>query len=131
MYLLDTSVLIALFEKSEISSEISDFIGDNEFFISPLTTYEILMERDGQYFIDTKERLNKIQLVPFTSKSADVAVEIYKDLKKKGKMIKHIDILIASCALKNNLIVLTLDNHFKNISNLRTKIFELNNIEKN
>ncbi|MBI2565365.1 hypothetical protein HYV79_05295 [Candidatus Woesearchaeota archaeon] len=44
---------------------------------------------------------------------------LVKEHKQKGKMIPLFDLITASCAISNNAVLITLDNHFKNLIELK------------
>jgi tRNA(fMet)-specific endonuclease VapC len=61
-------------------------------------------------------------LLPFTQKVADVAAELYADLRKQGQPIDDIDLLIAGTAIANELILVTNNRkHFDRITQLEVE----------
>jgi tRNA(fMet)-specific endonuclease VapC len=75
---------------------------------------------------DAKKQLEKFerfvelnQILPFDLNVARKAAEIYADLRKKGLVIGHNDVLIAATAIVNDLVLVTNNtNHFGRISEL-------------
>ena len=68
------------------------------------------------------ERLNDYPLLNTTKKTAIVFSELLHSVKKKGKMIPHFDLFIAALAIENDMILITRDNHFKEIPELKSII---------
>jgi len=51
----------------------------------------------------------------------DKAAEVDSDLRKSGSRIPDADVLIASVALENDLVLVTDDGHFDNILQLKAE----------
>ncbi|NJL13115.1 MAG: type II toxin-antitoxin system VapC family toxin [Microscillaceae bacterium] len=63
--------------------------------------------------------LSLIHILPFDSACANIAVEIYQNLKARNQLISANDLFIASVALVNHLSIATLNtNHFSRITDL-------------
>ncbi|OGW57368.1 MAG: hypothetical protein A2Y48_04325 [Nitrospirae bacterium RIFCSPLOW2_12_42_9] len=59
-------------------------------------------------------------ILSLTEDSVAISSALYTSLRKKGKLIDDIDILIAGVALSNNLALVTNnEGHFKNIKGLK------------
>ncbi len=71
------------------------------------------------------DNLNSFYLLNTTANSAKLFSEIRYELEKSGRMIPLFDILIASIAIDSGMILLTTDEHFKQIPGL--KVILLNN----
>ncbi len=66
------------------------------------------------------EFVSKNKVLPVTKHSVSISAEIYAKLRKEGKPLDDIDILIAGIAFANNLILVTHNrNHFERIKKLR------------
>ena len=59
-----------------------------------------------------------MQILDFSSEACEEASLIFCELKKSGKMISELDILIAAIAKTNGEAILTLDQHFKSIKGI-------------
>lgn len=58
-------------------------------------------------------------ILPLTEDSTVISSDLYTSLRKTGKLIDDIDILIAGVALSNNLVLVTHnENHFKRLEGL-------------
>jgi predicted nucleic acid-binding protein len=116
---LDSSILIEHFRiKDKSKSKLFELSKYYNFAITSIVKYEILRgnkEKDLYW----NNLFNYFEILPFDSKSAEIASEIYKKLKSINKLIDTDDLLIASISLKNNLKLATLNNnHFSRISGL-------------
>jgi predicted nucleic acid-binding protein len=66
------------------------------------------------------ELLNIISLLEFDEKASKKAAEIFEHLRKKGKIVDALDVMIASIAITNNEPLLTFNKkHFENIPGLK------------
>ena len=121
MYLIDTSALIEMMDATEKGASLLLEIGENPVLISAVTRYEYLSYFTGKSLEEEKRILRNLPVIDFTSDCADVAVEIHNTLKAQGNIIKQSDIMIASTCKKNNLILVTLDEHFSRVPGLSIK----------
>lgn len=122
-YLLDTNIVSYYLKgidnlKDKVSSNIELLS------ISIISYYEIV---SGLQSIDAKKRIAEfekfcelIDIINLDKASISASCKIYATLKKSGKLIDDIDILIAGVALSNNLLMVT-DNtdHFERIEGLK------------
>ena len=92
--------------------------------LSIISYYEML---GGLKHKDAYRQLDKFQvfmkdstvLLPVTDYSCQIASEIYAMLRKQGKPLDNMDILIASIAIENELVLVTHNRkHFGRIKNL-------------
>ena len=119
--LVDTSILIDLFRKTDKSKSIlvSLVRQDYNYCISSVTEYEIYTGATlGQ--VDFWDNfLQKTDVLPFDRAAAKIAVDLNKMLKRKRKLIETADLFIAATALANNLPFATLNRkHFDRIDEL-------------
>ncbi|MDI6687994.1 MAG: type II toxin-antitoxin system VapC family toxin [Desulfobacterales bacterium] len=124
---LDTNIITAFLKNdSRVVERVSDYL---EFFdkltINIISYYEILR---GLKDLGNEEKLcrfdNFIQeneLVFITKDTIKKAAEIYAYLKKEGNLIEDADILMASTAIVEDLVLITNNiKHFKRVKGLRT-----------
>ncbi|MBU4260067.1 MAG: type II toxin-antitoxin system VapC family toxin [Proteobacteria bacterium] len=124
---LDTNIITAFLKNdSRVVERVSDYL---EFFdkltINIISYYEILR---GLKDLGNEEKLrmfdNFIQeneLVFITKDTIEKAAEIYAYLKKEGNLIEDADILMASTAIVEDLVLITNNiKHFKRVKGLRT-----------
>jgi len=125
---LDTNIITAFLKKDlRVVSRVSDYL---EFFdrltINIISYYEILR---GLKDLGNEEKLRKfeefVQENEFISIGKDTvikAAEIYAYLKKQGNLIEDADILMASIAIVENLVLVTNNiKHFERIESLTTE----------
>lgn len=121
-YLLDTNIVIQILNKKGLTLDIEGF--STNIFLSSTVIGELMY---GAYN-STKVDENIKKIINFAGDfyildiDVDTATEygkIKSELKKKGKPIPENDIWIAATAMKNNLILVTQDVHFKEIEGLK------------
>ncbi len=85
-----------------------------------VTRFELLCGARSQKENEViEECLSGFKILPFDDRSSNEAAGIYRDLKRRGKMIAIRDILIAGIALANGLYVATRNvKDFKRIRGL-------------
>lgn len=112
MYLLDTNILIYFFKNQGRVTEYLANLSPDNIYISSITLFELYtgiakstmpQKREQQL----KQLLSQINVITFNETSAQIAAIIRTDLERKGTPIGVLDILIASTALANNLILVT------------------------
>lgn len=94
--------------------------------LSIITYYEIL---SGLKHRDAKKQLDfflefcaQNTVLPLTQGAADVAAEIYAELRRNGQPIDDIDLLIAGTAIANGLTLLSQNRkHFDRINRLEVE----------
>ncbi len=121
MILLDTSVLIELFRAKDKTQTLFFQLAANEedFAISSLTHYEVFIGSNDTQNKFWEDLLQVIQIIPFDMECSQRAVEIYKDLKKRNKLIELTDLVIAATAIAKGCPIVTRNTkHFDRIKNL-------------
>jgi tRNA(fMet)-specific endonuclease VapC len=123
--MLDTDVLSEYLRGNpQVVSKVEEYLKEFDFIsLSIITYYEIL---NGLLFKDAKKQLKSFnafvelcKVIPLTLRIAKIAAAIQSDLRKKGIQIGHTDTLIASCAIANDLQLITNNTrHFKRIEKL-------------
>lgn len=119
--MLDTSILIEYFRKQ--NKERSKFYQLKKekfsFAISIITVYEIYIGANENQKLLWDDMFKKFKIFPLNESSIYVAVDIYKTLKRKNKLIEISDIFIAATAKANNLQICTNNKkHFDRIEGL-------------
>jgi len=124
-YLLDTNIISYYLKGIEnLKEKITTNI--DSLSISIISYYEII---SGLQSIDANKRINEfekfcklIDIINLDKASILGSCKIYASLKKSGRLIDDIDILIAGIALSNNLVMVT-DNtdHFERIGGLKVE----------
>ena len=123
---MDTNIITAFLKNdSRVVERVSDYL---EFFdkltINIISYYEILR---GLKDLGNEEKLRRFdnfiqenELVLITKDTIEKAAEIYAYLKKEGNLIEDADILMASTAIVEDLVLITNNiRHFKRVKDLR------------
>ncbi|AEE48642.1 type II toxin-antitoxin system VapC family toxin [Haliscomenobacter hydrossis] len=121
MICLDTSILIDFFRKEKKENSLFFRLTQQYriFTVSVITEYEIFVGSNQEQQEFWENFFSRIVVLPFDSASSQVAVQIFKDLKAKNKLIEIPDILIAATAINNNLPLATTNlKHFDRIEGL-------------
>jgi predicted nucleic acid-binding protein len=70
--------------------------------------------------IKVRDFLSHIKILPFCENSVEIFAEYKASLKKSGNMISDMDLMIASIAMANNMIMVTNNSkHFNRIKELK------------
>lgn len=123
--LLDTDILSELFKgNSSVNARASEYLREHSrCTISHITQYEILKglkAKKAQKQIDAFLLFCKANIVlPITDAVILTAADLYATLRGQGTIISDADIIVASIAITNNLVLVTNNiNHFSRISSL-------------
>ena len=124
-FLIDTSALIDVFISRSSSEKIRELVRGKEFFVSSITVYEFNKAKNPDSRI--LEFLKNCPVLGFNVDEAKIASMISKELRKNGKAINEMDILISAIAITNRLTVVTKDKDFEEVENVlkefKVKIF--------
>lgn len=125
-HLLDTDTISFFFRgipsvKEKVEALLT---AEESIYISATSYYEIC---NGLYYKDAKKQLARFQefasycnILPFHQAIADIAAQIFADLRKNGKTVGHTDILIAATAIYHDLELITNNTkHFQDIASLK------------
>jgi len=125
---LDTNIITAFLRKDlTVVKTVSDYL---EFFdrltINIISYYEILrgLEDLGneQKTMRFEEFIQENELVSIRKETIEKAAEIYAYLKREGNLIEDADILMASIAIVEDLVLITNNiSHFRRVEGLRTE----------
>lgn len=123
--LVDTDILSMFFRNNlNVASHFREYLNQHEKVnLSIITFYEIL---SGLRFKGALKQLNSFleftknnTILPLTEDSTIISSDLYADLRKTGRLIDDIDLLIAGIALSNRLVLVTHnEKHFKRIKGL-------------
>jgi len=114
MYLLDSDIVIDILKGN------SDYLKEYELDDSAITAIsygEVLFGIEDE---KDKEMLdNEFLSFNYDKTCAEIFSIVKHLLHSKGRIIPMTDMQIASTAIKHNLVLMTRDNHFKDISGLK------------
>ena len=128
-FLVDTSTLIEIENNNEVVVKGLERLRNNtpqaSLYISIFTYSEFyygIINKSEKNKHKVVERLNDYPLLNTTRKTAIVFSELLHSVKKKGRIIPHFDLFIAALAIENDMMLITGDNHFKEIPELKSII---------
>ena len=123
---LDTNIITAFLKNDlRVVDRVSDYLEHfDKLTINIISYYEILR---GLKDLANDEKIRMFEdfiqeneLVSIKKETVEKAAEIYAYLKKEGNMIEDADILMASTAIVENLVLITNNiKHFKRIKGLK------------
>lgn len=121
IFLVDTSAWLFALRKDanpEIKSRLDNLLRDDCVAIMGMVKLELLGgTRTHEEFKRLKSRLDALTYVSMEELSLwDIAYELAFNLRRKGLTIPYTDILIASAAIKDDLVLIHADNHFDEIA---------------
>jgi tRNA(fMet)-specific endonuclease VapC len=123
-YLLDTNICVFLFKEKYNVREQLNRVGFENCFISEITLAELMYGAECSADIEKNRTqinnlVHQIKIIPVFNALAVYAKE-KSLLRKSGKMIDDLDILIGATAIANNLILVT-DNekHLNRLSKIK------------
>ena len=119
--LVDTSVIIDYLRKTKKEESIFwKVINNYDCVISVVTIFELYSGAKNKQHIEAVDKvISFLEILSFDTPQAKLASKIFKILKEKNKLIEFRDIFIASCAIGENIPLVTLnDKHFKRIEDL-------------
>ena len=121
-YLLDTDVCIELIKHYECVLDKVETVGADHCFVTEVTIAELFY---GAAKSGRPEQFNDVDYIlqSFDLKPLLPSLRLYGEnkaiLEDKGQMIGEFDLLIGSCAVYNNLIMVTSNlKHFDHIPNI-------------
>ncbi|PVU70572.1 PIN domain nuclease [Candidatus Nanobsidianus stetteri] len=106
--LIESSAIIDYLKGNKKVKEV--ILNSDDFYISSLTVYEILLGKVKESEI--LDFLSAFRIINLTKKDAIIGSQIYKKLKDKGKLIGSFDILISAQAINRRLTLVTKDSDF-------------------
>jgi len=127
VHCLETSFLVDFLRGKEPAVNKYEEIKNEKLVTTSIVAWEIL--RGSKLVGKMKEYENAVRLlsrfrvVPFTITSAKIASEIEHDLKRKGKDVNLIDVLIAAVAIEEGSILVTRDEGYKHIEGLKVEFY--------
>ena len=121
-YLLDTDVCIELIKHNERVLDKVEIVGADHCFVTEITIAELFY---GAAKSGRPEQFNDVEYIlqSFDFKPLLPSLRLYGEnkaiLEDKGQMIGEFDLLIGSCAVHNNLVMVTSNlKHFDHIPNI-------------
>lgn len=118
--LIDTSILIEFVRvKDKTQTLLFKLSQTSSLAISVISEYEFLNGRTQRNAQRIDELLSHFRRLDFDHQCAEIASNLYQDLKKRNALIDAPDIFIAATALAHRLPLATLNQkHFKRFQSL-------------
>lgn len=130
--LLDTDILSELFKKNpNVRGKTVEYLAEHKrLTISLITKYEVLKGLKAKKADKQASLFNRFcaanDVLPITDDVIIKAAEIYAYLKQEGGIISDADILVATIAIVNNLVLVSNNtNHFSRIKGLKLDNWKL------
>ena len=122
--IIDTNVIIKLLNGDNTTADLFDSLSD--IHISVITAGELFYGAQKSSRMDEnvmlfRSFLSEFPLVEIDEGASEVYGQIKANLVKRGVNIPENDIWIAAVAINRNFELVTYDEHFKNINDLRIK----------
>jgi tRNA(fMet)-specific endonuclease VapC len=120
--IVDTSVWIEFFRRADSphSMCLKRLLREGRVVLQGLILAELLQGIKSQKESRiVKKALQKLPYVEMTRQLWERAGEICSSLLRKGITIPLSDVIVASCALSEDIEIFTLDSHFKRIPDLK------------
>lgn len=124
MIILDSSAIIELIKGTEQGKEIVKLIEHETVGITTMSINEVLLGAKDKYKLFLKEFFKSVHIFPFDEEAAYKSIDVEESLKKKGRPIGKIDILIAATCINYGIPLITCDKDFTNIQELKVILIE-------
>ena len=121
--LIDTDILSYYFKgDTKVIENFNEYLKNfDKINLSIISYYEIisgLKFKDSlKYLAGFSRFVTANNVLPLTMESVEISSNLYSELRKEGKIIEDIDLLIAGIAISKDLIFVT--NNIKHFSNIK------------
>ncbi len=123
MVVFDTSLIVDLSRKKKYALDLLEsYMGKEQVATTIITKYEMLRGSPEQYVDFVTNLLKTFIIYDFGDAALAETVKLYRELKKKGKLVNELDVIIAGIALANNQTLITKDKDFLNIENKKITV---------
>jgi predicted nucleic acid-binding protein len=134
MYLLDVNIINHIikedFEGENIKINMRKFSTGEDLYLSIITYQEILFgiqkgiskygpEYKKRIFNETKKHLDTLKIINYTKEIAEKYIKIKVETLEKGFSVGDFDLMAAATALEFGYIIVSNDQDFKHIANLK------------
>lgn len=114
---LDTDVCIAILKKDSRVKNLLVRLAKTEVAITTVTLFELRLRTT--HLDDIERFVEHFDILPFDAFSAEKASNIFKERKKKGRMVDIRDTFIAGTVIAHGCVFATMnEKHFRGITGL-------------
>lgn len=119
MYILDSSLLIEIIQKKSRAEKIMKVIGNDAAATTSVSVHELFRGADEKEEFVIKGLLQGMEIFSFTAEDAQTSGKLSQKLVKKGTSINIADLFIAGICLSHDATLITLDNDFERVPELK------------
>lgn len=119
MIALDISAVIELIMGTGKGKNIQELLTNEVGAISAITIHELLAGASDARVNFLKIFLKSLEVLPFDALESYKSSELIKLLKKKGKSIGDLDVLIAATCMVHEIPIITTDSDFTHVDRLK------------
>ena len=122
-YLLDTNIIIAFYDKDP---KVLKKIAEGKIYIPSIVIGELWFGAEKSRKKSSNQKqiealVDQVTILPVTEETSKHYGIIKNQLKQKGKPIPENDIWIAAVAREYDVMLVTRDQHFSNIDQIKTE----------
>lgn len=116
MVVFDTSLIVDASRNRKYALDlIMSYSGNEQIATTIITKYEMLRGVPEQYIDLVSDLLKIFVILDFGDDSLNETVKVYQNLRKKGRLVSELDVIIAGIAAANNETLITKDKGFLNL----------------
>lgn len=124
MYILDSSIIIEVLGGSELGRKALAATNEGHVATTAICMVEVLDGTNGKAAIAAASFFDSLQILSLDTEAAIECIKIQKALKKDGNPISKTDLFIAGICKRHEATLITCDNDFKRINNLKMILIE-------
>jgi len=124
MHILDSSIIIELIGGSELGRKAITAINEEHLATTVISMVEVLEGTNGKIDIAAASFFDSIPILSLDIESAIECIKIQKALKRNGTPLGRADLFIAGICKKNDATLVTCDNGFKKVNNLKIALID-------
>ena len=125
MYVLDSSAIIELIEKTPRGERVENFMRDTALVTTSICMHEVMAGATSkEEFFIFEGLFATMQVLDHTKEAAKEGAKIEQDLTRTGNLISARDILIAGICKARGGEIVTFDKGFTKIKGLKSHVLE-------
>ncbi len=119
MAILDSSAIIHLLKGAQKGQSLQEKFETELTSTTSISINEVLAGIDNKHKLIAIDFLKGLEIIPFDERAAYKSAELEESLRKKGKMMGKLDLLIAAICLTHNIPLVTTDADFNAVQGLK------------